>query len=77
MAIYYIDGFKTANNRHVLFADAKTDVPSTGVATAAVVSGVPNAYIPVLTLAPGSVVYTSKGEVAALTTADTWNWWGD
>lgn len=60
-------GQNTARNVVVLFADTKTEVPSTGAdtATAAHMSKAP---------AAGSVLYTAKLAVAVLKSSDRWDW---
>lgn len=60
-------GQNTANNVVVLFADTKTEVPSTGTATAEA------AHMPKAPSA-GSVIYTAKLAVGVLKSNDRWDW---
>lgn len=59
-------GQNTANNVLVLFADTKTEVPSTGEATAEAAG--------IKKIAAGSVIYTAKLAVAVLKSNDNWDW---
>lgn len=52
----------------ILFSDTKTEVPNTGVLTAAAIPGYKG------TLEPGSIVWTGDFKVAVLKTNDNWNW---
>lgn len=52
----------------ILFADAKSEVPETGTATAALIPGYKGK------LEPGSALSTAAGEVARLNTSDNWVW---
>ena len=56
----------TAQNVYVLFADTKTEVPSTGTATAEAAN--------IKKLAAGTVLYTAKMAVAVLKSNDSWDW---
>lgn len=56
----------TANKVYTLFADTKTEVPSTGEDTAEAAG--------VKKLAVGSVIYTAKLAVAVLKSNDRWDW---
>lgn len=56
----------TAVNVCVLFADTKTEVPSTGEATAEAAG--------IKKIAAGSVIYTAKMAVAVLKSNDNWDW---
>lgn len=56
----------TANKVYTLFADTKTEVPSTGEDTAEAAG--------VKKLAAGSVIYTAKLAVAVLKSNDRWDW---
>lgn len=56
----------TANKVYTLFADTKTEVPSTGEDTAEAAG--------VNRLAAGSVIYTAKLAVAVLKSNDRWDW---
>lgn len=56
----------TANKVYTLFADTKTEVPSSGEATAEAAG--------VKKLAAGSVIYTAKLAVAVLKSNDRWDW---
>ena len=51
----------------LLFADTKTEVPSTGVATRNAMGGT-------FALPPTSIIHTAAGEVAVLDTNDNWVW---
>lgn len=51
----------------VLFADLKSDVPTTGAETTIVLNEK-------VELKAGDIVYTSGMEVAILDTNDEWNW---
>ena len=51
-----------------LFADTKSEVPETGVATAALIPGYKG------TLLPTSILYTAALDIAVLNTSDTWVW---
>lgn len=55
-------------SKYVLFADTKAEVPATGAATAAEITGFTD------TLPPTTLLYTAAFEVAVLDTSDNWNW---
>lgn len=56
----------TANKVYTLFADTKTEVPSTGEDTAEAAG--------VKKLAAGTMLYTAKLELAVLKSDDSWEW---
>lgn len=65
-----VKSIETSNTRGrtvTLFADLKSEVPQTGIATSALINeGVK--------LNPGDIVYTSGLDIAILDTNDEWNW---
>lgn len=56
----------TAKNVFVLFADAKTEVPNTGEATAEAAG--------IKKLAAGTILYTAELKMAVLKSDDRWIW---
>lgn len=64
-----VEGSNLGGRFTLLYADTKSEVPSTGTATVAAIQG-----DRVSKLATGDVLYTANLEKAVLKSDDTWNW---
>lgn len=58
----------SVRSKYTLFADTKAEVPSTGTATKALISGLSE------DLPPTTIIHTGDWKVAKLLTDDNWSW---
>lgn len=64
-------GRGSVRSKYTLFADTKAEVPETGAATKALISGFSD------DLPPTTIIYTADFKIAVLDTDDNWNWKDD